>query len=88
MVDAAVDAREAPLVDQTLNPVLLAVRPSKTMAFTDMATQMREAGVDVSHLRRVSSLRKEVLRGMWARSSWSAATFAEPKLLAHRCPRS
>jgi len=42
--------REQPLVDQTLNPVLLAVRPSKTMAFTDMATQMREAGVDVISL--------------------------------------
>ncbi|KAG1673699.1 hypothetical protein FOA52_010568 [Chlamydomonas sp. UWO 241] len=38
------------MVDQTLNPVLLAVKPSKTMAFTDMATQMREAGVDVISL--------------------------------------
>lgn len=38
------------LVDQTINPVLLAVRPSKTMAFTDMATRMREDGVNVISL--------------------------------------
>lgn len=34
-------------VDQTLNPLVAAVKPSKTMALTDKATAMREAGVDV-----------------------------------------
>jgi hypothetical protein len=45
---AMIKDEEAMLVDQTLNPILLAVRPSKTMAFTDMATAMKEEGIDVS----------------------------------------
>lgn len=34
-------------VDQTLNPAVAALKPSKTMALTDLARQMREDGVDV-----------------------------------------
>ena len=34
-------------VDQTLNPLVAAVKPSKTMALSDAATAMKEAGVDV-----------------------------------------
>lgn len=35
-------------VDQTLNPAVATVKPSKTMALTDLATSMKEAGIDVS----------------------------------------
>ena len=35
------------VVDQGLNPILASVKPSKTIAFTDMATQMKEQGIDV-----------------------------------------
>ncbi|KAK9814283.1 hypothetical protein WJX72_003389 [[Myrmecia] bisecta] len=34
-------------VDTTLNPLVAALRPSKTMALTDLARSMRESGVDV-----------------------------------------
>jgi len=34
-------------VDQTLNPVVAGLKPSKTMALTDMARSMRESGIDV-----------------------------------------
>jgi aspartate/glutamate/aspartate-prephenate aminotransferase len=34
-------------VDQTLNPAVAALKPSKTMALTDLARQMREDGADV-----------------------------------------
>ncbi len=35
-------------VDQTLNPRVAGLKLSKTMALTDMARSMKEAGVDVS----------------------------------------
>lgn len=34
-------------VDTTLNPRVAALKPSKTMALTDLATSLRESGVDV-----------------------------------------
>ena len=34
-------------VDKTINPLVAAVKPSKTMALTDLATSLRESGVDV-----------------------------------------
>lgn len=34
-------------VDQTLNPRVASLRPSKTMALTDLARSMKEAGQDV-----------------------------------------
>lgn len=34
-------------VDTTLNPLLASVKPSKTMALTDLATSMKESGIDV-----------------------------------------
>jgi hypothetical protein len=35
-------------VDRTLNPAVAGVKPSKTMALTDLATSMKEKGIDVS----------------------------------------
>jgi bifunctional aspartate aminotransferase and glutamate/aspartate-prephenate aminotransferase len=40
-------AANAPSVDQTLNPRVAALKPSKTMALTDLATSLKERGVDV-----------------------------------------
>ena len=40
-------AQMASTVDQALNPLVASVKPSKTMALTDMATQMKEQGIDV-----------------------------------------
>ena len=37
-------------VDMTINPVVGAIRPSKTMVLTDLATSLRESGVDVISL--------------------------------------
>ena len=37
----------APAVDQTLNPAVAGLKPSKTMALTDLATSMKEKGIDV-----------------------------------------
>jgi aspartate/glutamate/aspartate-prephenate aminotransferase len=34
-------------VDQTLNPRVAALKPSKTMALTDLATSLKEQGVDI-----------------------------------------
>ena len=34
-------------VDQALNPRVAALKPSKTMALTDLARSMRESGADV-----------------------------------------
>ena len=34
-------------VDTTLNPMVAAVKPSKTMALTDLASSLKEQGVDV-----------------------------------------
>ena len=34
-------------VDQTLNPLVASLKPSKTMALTDLARTMRESGIDV-----------------------------------------
>jgi aspartate/glutamate/aspartate-prephenate aminotransferase len=39
---------EAISVDRTLNPLVAGVKPSKTMALTDLATSMKEKGIDVS----------------------------------------
>jgi aspartate/glutamate/aspartate-prephenate aminotransferase len=44
----------AVVVDQTLNPLLSSVKPSKTMALTDLATSMKESGIDVSSPKRVA----------------------------------
>ena len=44
---AAAPAVPAMEVDQTLNPAVAALKPSKTMALTDLARQMREDGVNV-----------------------------------------
>lgn len=35
-------------VDKSVNPLVASVKPSKTMALTDLATQMKEQGIDVS----------------------------------------
>ena len=37
-------------VDQTLNPRVAALKPSKTMALTDLGRQMKEDGVDIIEL--------------------------------------
>lgn len=37
-------------VDLTLNPSVGALRPSKTMALTDLASSLRDSGVDVISL--------------------------------------
>lgn len=34
-------------VESTLNPRVVALKPSKTMALTDLASSMREKGIDV-----------------------------------------
>ena len=34
-------------VDQTLNPRVASLKPSKTMALTDLATSLKEQGVDI-----------------------------------------
>lgn len=44
---AAMAAPRAMAVDQTLNPAVAALKPSKTMALTDLATSMKEQGIDV-----------------------------------------
>lgn len=43
-------AMKACAVDQTLNPVVAALKPSKTMALTDLAQAMKEDGIDVCPL--------------------------------------
>lgn len=35
-------------VDLTINPAVSALKPSKTMALTDLALSMKEQGIDVS----------------------------------------
>jgi hypothetical protein len=35
-------------VDQTINPAVAALKPSKTMALTDLALTTKEQGADVS----------------------------------------
>lgn len=48
---AAVQASAAPItLDPSLNDRVAAVRPSKTMQLTDLATSMKEQGVDVLSL--------------------------------------
>lgn len=37
-------------MDMTINPVVGAIRPSKTMVLSDLATSLRESGVDVISL--------------------------------------
>lgn len=37
-------------VDMTLNPIVGALRPSKTMVLSDLASSLRESGVDVVSL--------------------------------------
>ena len=41
---------QAEAVDTTLNPRVLAVKPAKTMALADLASSMREQGIDVVKL--------------------------------------
>lgn len=45
---AAAGAAQGAEVDQTLNPLVAGLKVSKTMALTDMASSMREQGIDVS----------------------------------------
>jgi aspartate/glutamate/aspartate-prephenate aminotransferase len=47
---AAANGAAAPSVDQALNPLVAGLRPSKTMALSDLAASMREAGADVISL--------------------------------------
>ncbi|KXZ49472.1 hypothetical protein GPECTOR_21g698 [Gonium pectorale] len=47
MSAAAESTTAAVPVDTTLNPLLTSVKPSKTMALTDLATSMKESGIDV-----------------------------------------
>ena len=44
------EAQNGAGVDTTLNPLVAAVRPSKTMMLTDLAGSMRASGVDVISL--------------------------------------
>ena len=44
---AAATAAPTSAVDPTLNPRVAALKPSKTMALTDLATSLKEKGVDV-----------------------------------------
>lgn len=44
------EAQNGAGVDLTLNPSVGALRPSKTMALTDLASSLRESGVDVISL--------------------------------------
>lgn len=44
---ASAPATAALPVDTTLNPLVASVKPSKTMALTDLATSMKESGIDV-----------------------------------------
>ena len=43
----AADSGGSANVDQTLNPRVAALRPSKTMALTDLARSLKEGGADV-----------------------------------------
>ena len=43
----ASSAQPASVVDASLNPKVASLKPSKTMALTDLATSLREQGVDV-----------------------------------------
>lgn len=38
--------------DKSVNPLVASVKPSKTMALTDLATSMKEKGVDVRRFKR------------------------------------
>lgn len=60
-------------VDQTLNPRVASLKVSKTMALTDMARSMQEAGVDVSARSR-------------GRASGRAWRGYQPPLPACACP--
>ncbi|PNW87397.1 hypothetical protein CHLRE_02g147302v5 [Chlamydomonas reinhardtii] len=46
-MSAAAAPAGAVKVDTTLNPLVASVKPSKTMALTDLATSMKESGIDV-----------------------------------------
>lgn len=47
MASAAAPAESSAAVDTTLNPRVACLKPSKTMALTDLATSLKEKGVDV-----------------------------------------
>lgn len=47
VVSAAATGDQQGGVDQTLNPRVAALKPSKTMALTDLARQLRESGRDI-----------------------------------------
>jgi hypothetical protein len=59
------------IVDQALNPILATVKPSKTIVFTDMATQMKEHGIDVStlpvHKKQTKIKRKKLQMDIFSR---------------------
>lgn len=44
---AAAPSSTAAGVDTTLNPRVASLKPSKTMALTDLATKLREEGADI-----------------------------------------
>lgn len=44
---AAPSQQAAAGVDQTLNPRVASLKPSKTMALTDLATRLKEEGRDI-----------------------------------------
>jgi aspartate/glutamate/aspartate-prephenate aminotransferase len=44
----AMACRAQHVVDQSINPAVAALKPSKTMALTDLALSMKEQGADVS----------------------------------------
>lgn len=45
--DPPASSSSAPAVDATLNARVAALRPSKTMALTDLARSLREGGADI-----------------------------------------
>lgn len=47
VVSAAATGDQKGGVDQGLNPRVAALKPSKTMALTDLARQLRESGRDI-----------------------------------------
>jgi hypothetical protein len=52
---APIAAAASSEVDQTLNPLVAGLKVSKTMALTDLASSMKEQGIDVGHTCQQSS---------------------------------
>jgi len=53
---APIAAAASSEVDQTLNPLVAGLKVSKTMALTDLASSMKEQGIDVGHTCQQSYL--------------------------------